>query len=84
MTQSLAEGSDIIIHEAYGLEDTTPGHGSIGACLDFAHNAGVARIALVHMQRNIRLQSKKSIENMQKKYPESEILLPVSGSRISL
>ena len=28
-TQSLAQGCDLIIHEAYTVKDTTPGHGSI-------------------------------------------------------
>jgi len=83
-TQSLAKGSDIIIHEAYGLLDTTPGHGSIGTCLDFAHNAGVEQIVLVHLQRKIRPHSQTSIENLKKKYPGIEILLPETGSRISI
>lgn len=84
MTQFLAKGSDIIIHEAYGFENTTPGHGSIDTCLDFARNAGVAQIALVHLQRNIRPQLKKSIDSLKMKYPEIKILLPEKGGRISL
>jgi len=84
MTQLLAEGCNIIIHEAYGFEDTTPGHGSIATCLDFARNAGVKQIALVHMQRHIRPQSKTTIESMERKFPEIKILLPEKGSRISL
>jgi len=84
MTRSLAEGCDIIIHEAYGFEDTTPGHGSIGACLDFTRNAGVTQIALVHVQRNIRPQCKTTIAGLAKKYVGLKILLPEKGSTISL
>ncbi len=84
MTQSLAEGCDIIIHEAYEFEDTTPGHGSIATCLDFARNAGVKHLALVHVQRNIRPQAKTFIADLKKKYAEITILLPERGSRISL
>lgn len=84
MTQELADGCDIIIHEAYGFEDTTPGHGSIGSCLTFACNAGVTLLALVHMQRNIRLQSKTAIKGLADKYAAIEILLPENGSRIVL
>jgi len=84
MTQSLAEGCHIIIHEAYGFEDTTPGHGSIASCLDFACNAGAKQIALVHMQRNIRLRSKTFINNLAKKYSGVKILLPEKGSTITL
>ncbi len=84
MTQALADGCDIIIHEAYGFEDTTPGHGSIGSCLDFAENAGVTQIALVHMQRNIRQHYKTAIKDLAGKYAEIEILLPEKGSKIVL
>ncbi|KPK27250.1 MAG: hypothetical protein AMJ61_06345 [Desulfobacterales bacterium SG8_35_2] len=84
MTQSLAKGCDIIIHEAYGLEDTTPGHGSIAACLQFARNTGVAQIALVHMHRNIRPQSGTALERIAGKYSGIKILLPEKGSKIVL
>jgi len=84
MTLTLAEGCHIIIHEAYGIEDTTPGHGSISACLDFARNAGVAQIALVHMQRTIRYQCKPAIALLEKKYSQIKIILPEQGSRILL
>jgi ribonuclease BN (tRNA processing enzyme) len=84
MTQALAAGCHIIIHEAYDFEDTTPGHGSITTCLDFARNAGVAQIALVHMQRNTRTQCKTTIASQTKKYPEIKIMLPEKGSIIKL
>jgi len=84
MTQSLAKGCDIIIHEAYGFEDSTPGHGSISTCLDFAGNSGVKRLALVHMQRDTRTQCKDIIVNLQGKSKDVEIILPEKGSTISL
>ena len=84
MTQSLARGCDIIIHEAYGFEDSTPGHGSISTCLDLARNSGVERLALVHMQRDTRTQCKDVIANFQKKYKDVEIILPEKGSIIKL
>jgi len=84
MTRSLAAGCDIIIHEAYGLEDTTPGHGSIKNCLDFATHAGVRHIALVHMQRNIRRQSEAALARLKKMFPQLIISLPEKGSTIRL
>lgn len=84
MTRRLAQGCDIIIHEAYGLEDTTPGHGSIAACLDFARNAGVNRIALVHLQRSVRSQAMATVKQVPAKETGLEILLPGAGSVISL
>ena len=84
MSLALAAGCHIIIHEAYGLEDTTPGHGSIAACLEFARNAGVAQIALVHMQRTVRCQCKTAIVRLEKEFPEIKIMLPEQGSKIIL
>ena len=83
MTQALAEGCDIIIHEAYGFEDTTPGHGSIHSCIDFSHIAGAKQLALVHMQRDVRPQAIAAIFK-QNKEPDMKILLPKKGSTISL
>lgn len=83
-TESLAAGCDIIIHEAYGLEDTTPGHGSIKNCVDFARNAGVRHLALVHMQRDKRLQSGPALAELKKMYPELIISLPEKGNTIRL
>lgn len=84
MTESLAPGCDLIIHEAYGLEDTTPGHGSIAACLEFALRAGASRLALVHLQRNVRPQAIETVRQHQAKEPSLEILLPKGGSTLYL
>jgi len=84
MTRKLAQGCDLIIHEAYGFEDTTPGHGSIAACLEFTRSAGGRRIALVHMQRNVRPQAQAAFSRLQAEDPALEILLPEPGSKLSL
>jgi ribonuclease BN (tRNA processing enzyme) len=80
MTKSLAMECDIIIHEAYELDDMIPGHGSIRTCLEFARNAGVKRLALVHMQRDVRMQAMKAIKRYQEKYQDLEITVPERGS----
>jgi len=84
MTQALARGCDLIIHEAYGLDDTTPGHGSIRTCLEFAHTAGVRRLALVHMQRDVRMLAQNVIKSLSLKYPDLETTIPEMGSKIIL
>lgn len=84
MTQFLAAGCDIIIHEAYEFEDSIPGHGSISTCLDFARNSGVKRLALVHMQRDLRKQAVDALIKFQREYADIEIMLPEKGSTISL
>jgi len=75
-TAILAEGCDMIIHEAYGLGDLIPGHGSINACVEFARRAGTKRLTLVHIQRDIRRKSKQAIKDQQKISSDMEILLP--------
>ena len=84
MTRSLAAGCDIIIHEAYGFEDSVSGHGSISTCLDFARNCGAKRLALVHMQRNVRIQCADVIANFQRELADIEIMIPEKGSTISV
>ena len=84
MTQSLARGCDIIIHEAYGFENSIPGHGSINACLDFTCDSGAKRLALVHMQRDVRTHSEDIIKKIQSKFTDVEIMLPEKGTTILL
>jgi ribonuclease BN (tRNA processing enzyme) len=83
-TQILAQGCDIIIHEAYGFKDTTPGHGSISTCLDFSRRAGVKQLALLHLQRDLRLKVETSIKELMHKYPDLNILLPEKGTTLTL
>ena len=84
MTRSLAAGCDIIIHEAYDFEDSGSGHGSISTCLDFARNCGAKRLALVHMQRNVRIQCADVIANFQRELADIEIMIPEKCSTISV
>jgi ribonuclease Z len=81
-TQSLAAGCDLVIHEAYGFSDTTPGHGSINSCLEFARIAGIRRLALVHMQREIRMQAQAAIKRLREEYQDLDIFMPERGSSI--
>lgn len=83
-TQTLATDCDLVIHEAYGFDDTTPGHGSISTCLEFARNAGVKRLALIHMQRDIRPQALDLIKHLQEKYTDLEIFMPEKGDSMVL
>ncbi len=84
LTRALAGGCDIIIHEAYGIEDSVPGHGSISASLQFACDAGVKRLALVHIQRDIRPQCIDKIIDFQQEFSDIELIIPEQGDTISL
>jgi ribonuclease BN (tRNA processing enzyme) len=51
--RELFGGADLLIHEAYFF-DQSPVHADIGALLEMYGQAGVRRMALVHVQRNLR------------------------------
>jgi ribonuclease BN (tRNA processing enzyme) len=53
-TLRLARGCGLVVHEAYQIEGSTPGHGTVSGCVDFARRAGVETLALVHIQREVR------------------------------
>jgi ribonuclease Z len=81
-TRSLAAGCDLIIHEAYEVDDIVSGHGSISTCVKFSLSAGVRRLALVHMQRDVRIGARDTINNFRTQYPDLEIHMPEAAESI--
>ncbi len=63
-TAGLAANVDLLVHEAYGLEPDTPGHGGVPGCLDLARNVGARSLALVHVNRRVRRENAGVIRNM--------------------
>ncbi|EGB15102.1 beta-lactamase domain-containing protein [Pseudodesulfovibrio mercurii] len=53
-TVDLAEHCDLVVHEAFTLDEITTGHGDVGTSLDMARRSGAGACALVHMKRTIR------------------------------
>lgn len=78
-TLDLAQGSDLMIHEAFQMEHKTSGHGSVQGCLDFARTAKVANLALVHLQRDIRNQQRKKIRGILDGIKNFNAFLPEPG-----
>lgn len=83
-TLLLAAGCDIIIHEAYRLQEDTPGHGSISGCIDFAEKAGAKRLALLHIQHADRQRFMAKMRNIINQVDAIEILLPESGDMLEI
>ncbi len=50
----LARECDLIIHECFLIKGELEGHGSLEMAIDFTQNAGVKKLAIVHMQRDER------------------------------
>lgn len=80
----LARDCDLAVHEAYGIEETTPGHGSINACLDFAAKARVKTLALVHVQRKIRRLRSPDIRSLLERAYGFMGLLPEPGEILDI
>jgi len=83
-TLALAERCDLIIHEAFDLDDSMPGHGTIQKCIDFARKAKASSLALVHIQRDVRKNRYREILNIIEDVDDLRIFLPEAGDRIDL
>ncbi|WP_272699097.1 MBL fold metallo-hydrolase [Desulfovibrio sp. Fe33] len=53
-TVDLAGDCDLVVHEAFTLDEITTGHGDVGTALEMASKSGAKACALVHMKRTIR------------------------------
>lgn len=78
----LVEGCDLAVHEAFRLDEEIHHHGSITGCLKLAKSCSIKKLALVHLERNFRLNQFEEISAIVKENPL--LNLPVSGDRISL
>lgn len=54
----LMQGCDLIVHEAFTLEDEMKSHGSIASCLTLREKSGCRNMALVHLARETRKEEK--------------------------
>ena len=53
-TVDLAGDCDLVVHEAFTLDEITTGHGDVGTALEMASKSGAKACALVHMRRTVR------------------------------
>lgn len=83
-TLAAAEHCSLIVHEAFDLEENTPGHGTIAKCIAFARKARAARLALVHIQRDVRKNNYQEILDTIDAVDDFAILLPQPGDEIEL
>jgi ribonuclease Z len=83
-TRALAAGVDLIVHEAFHLSKDIPGHGTIAGCLDMARACRARRLALVHIQRDVRREGFDEIQELASTVKDLEVLIPEPGDRLSL
>lgn len=78
-TLTLAHGCNLIIHEAFQIENQTSGHGSVQGSLDFCRQAKADALALLHVQRETRQHHKNKITQLLKKTSDLNAFLPEPG-----
>ncbi|MCG6944558.1 MAG: ribonuclease Z [Deltaproteobacteria bacterium] len=83
-TRGLAEGVHLIVHEAFHLSKDIPGHGTVAGCLDMARSCRAKRLALVHIQRDVRRERFDEIKEMVNSVEGLEVLIPKPGDRLSI
>lgn len=82
-TIALAKGCDLVVHEAFHLHRESEGHGSVRRCLEFARQAEIPRLALVHMSRSIRKRQSELARFLSEAEPGT-VFLPETGDEIRL
>jgi ribonuclease BN (tRNA processing enzyme) len=83
-TAALAQGVGLVVHEAYHLDRTVPGHGTVDKALDFARQAQAQAVALVHIERGLRRNGRERILNHMAQATGLTTLLPVSGDTVTI
>jgi len=74
---------DLVIHEAFSLNDSLHGHGSITDCIHLAAELKIPEMALVHLSFETRRNS-EAISALLKNGGASTIFVPEENDRISL
>ncbi|MFO7817890.1 MAG: ribonuclease Z [Desulfovibrionales bacterium] len=83
-SEALAENSDLIIHEAFGLEPVKPDHGSVRESIDFAVRAKAEKLALVHVQRDVRREKENRIRELLDPDSRPGIFMPEKGDSLEV
>lgn len=78
-TRELADGCDLIVHEAYAMNQSVPGHGTLESALGFARDSGASAAALVHVNRKVRKANKDAIIKRLAAEPSLNAFLPEPG-----
>ncbi len=81
---ALANGCDLVVHEAFRLEQPVAGHGTVMQSVGFTRGAGAKRLALVHLQRDERKARLEEIKTFAREVHDLDVLLPSPGDVLDL
>lgn len=83
-TLDLAAGCDLVVHEAFRMEQPLSGHGTVLQAVGFARGAGAKTLALVHLQREERKARRADILAFAREVHDLKVILPEPGDVIVL
>ncbi len=83
-TRTLAAECEVIVHEAFGLDELHAGHGSVNLCIDFALELEAKALALVHMNREVRRSRATEVRQRLAGLKPLHALLPEPGDRLNI
>ena len=73
---------DLMVHEAFHLSKDIPGHGTIAGSVEMARACKAKRLALVHIQRDVRRERFEEIRELARSVQEVEVIIPEPGDRV--
>jgi len=81
--EDLARGCGLAVLEAYGLEEQ-PGHATVAGAIAAARRAGVPRLALAHLNRDVRRGRRAEISRLLAAAGDLDAFLPEPGDAITI
>jgi ribonuclease BN (tRNA processing enzyme) len=83
-SRSLGADCDLIVHEAFGIDELQAGHGSVDLCIDFALEQTARALALVHMNRDVRRTRASEVRQRLAGLTPLKAFLPEPGDCLAL
>lgn len=80
-TADLIHNCDLIVHEAFTMENSLPSHGSVATCLQLFEKSDARKMALVHLERTFRQQL---LQGPQPYFQSKNVILPFDDATLSL
>ena len=81
---SLAQGCNLVVHEAYRVVGQTANHGSLAECLNLARQTGCEKLAIVHVAHYERERKRMEISRLVQESGLPGVFLPEPGEHLSI
>ncbi len=81
---ALAQGTHLIIHEAFHMETELAGHGTVTGSVDMAKRCETSNLALVHIYRDARSEVLEKIGQIRHSAGSLNVIVPEPGRKLML